>query len=232
MALDYIDEELNELYKNLSKTNGNLDDLYKLLLDKELDKKNSEFEINKNNEGLLYSDPNYIDVDNNDSIYSLLKRMIDMGSFSNIDEFNNYIDYIVNHKCFSMLVNLNELTNLCYSILSIEGVKFNEFSEYSLPYVNKLKELIPEYLDVENYNRYKEVFKIDLVKVDGLTINDLFLFLWGIEKNNIDMLKEDILNNYRIVFDLFDDSLRREDLDLFINTLLKYSNIYNKKVKM
>ena len=28
MALNYIDEELNELYKSLSKTNGNLDDLW------------------------------------------------------------------------------------------------------------------------------------------------------------------------------------------------------------
>ena len=231
-SIDFVDQELDELNKSISKSNISLDDLYKVLIDKEIDNYNTILDNKKNNEGLLYDNPDYVDINDHETVYALLKKLIDMGSFNNIDEFNNFISFIVNHNNFKMLENLNELTNICYYVLAVEGARVSEFSEYSLPYVKRLKELLPEYLDDDSFNKYKVAFPVDLINSDGFTINELYMFIWDIEKDKVNGLKEDILNSYKISFNLFDESLNREGLGLFIKTLKGYYSNCSKKVKI
>jgi len=228
---NFIDEEVNELYDSFNKTSGSLNDLYNILIEKELDKRNHDMNAIKHNKGLLFNNPDYEDIDEHSTVYMLLKRIIDLSSFSNISDFNNFIEYLINNKHFKMLENLSELTMYCFNIISIDGMHCAELSEYSIPYANKLNDLIPDYLDEESYGYYKSSFPDDLTKYDGVTINDLYMYIWELEHENVIKLRKDLLRDFKIDFNIFDETLNKDTLELFVKTVRKCSTNGIKKVK-
>ncbi len=229
--LSFVDDEMDELKNSILKSDYSLEDLYSLLIDKEIDKKTSDINKLQSNVGLLYTSPEYQTIVDRSTSYELLTCLIDISSSPTLSDFNNFVRYIVEHKSFKMLENLDSLTNMCFMILSFEGTRSSELSEYSLPYAIRLNECIPEYLDSSNYKKFLDTFPYDLTKVDSDVINELYGFIWQLEKQHVNILKEDLSRVYGVDFNIFDDVLNRDSLGLFLRTVKRYNEDSKRKVK-
>ena len=229
--LNFVDDEMDELKNSFLKDNYSLEELYSLLIDKEIEKKTSDINKLQSNVGLLYNHPDYQNVVERSTSYELLTCLIDISASPNINDFNNFMRYLGEHKSFKMLENLDSLTYMCFMILSFEGSHSSELSEYSIPYATLLNERIPEYLDSDNYKKYLETFPPDLTVVDSDVINELYGFIWLLEKQNVNTLKDDLSRVYGIDFNIFDDVLNRDTLGLFLRTVKRYNADNKRKVK-
>jgi len=226
---NFVDREVNDLKDNLSKTGGSLDNLYKLLVKNDLDKKINNIYNFENNLGLLYKNPNYKAFNYQSSVYNYLISIIDLFSFTNINDFNEYMSFLNNHKSVQMLEYLEKIRDICSFIFSIEGIHFYSLSEYSIPYAKKLNEDIPKYFGTKEYKKFLELFPYDLTKADGDTINDLYVYVGSIEKGYIADIKEDIFKLYDVEMNLFDESFNDKTLGLLIRIIKDYNS--KEKVK-
>lgn len=225
----FVDKEINDIKDSFSKTSGSLDDLYSLLVKKELDNRLNNISKYENNLGLLYNNPNYKILDFYPNTYNFLISIIDLFSFTDINEFNNYMNFLNNHKSIQMLEYLEEIREICRLIFSIEGIHFYNLSEYSIPYIKILNENIPKCFGPREYKKYLELFPYDLTKADGDIINDLYLYVSNVEKYYISVIKEDTLKLYDVEMNLFDESLNDKSLGLLIRIIKDYSS--KEKVK-